>query len=286
MQPQERVSQMQNVPQGMNGAARIQSIRQERPKTRFSVLEEEVMNIADEANKQATLMKQKLTDLGYLNNLIKTNQEKLTNQDKDRKINEDDLNQVIQELTAAVWRNKKELLNAAAAICNLKREQMEKQVELTEEAMRECHMEITDEWRDEAQVGILRETIKAWEIFEGEDLAKFKNVAFFDGSEIEELKDELASVERRMKYREELDAGARSIAAGAEEHRKSADAEGYRKVPVEALNKMVLEFTNRLSQQKTREQLLNPVYIRNSIEPSLTMLDIWKADRKKRSKRS
>ncbi len=285
VQSQEGVSQIQNVPQGMNGAARIQSIRQERPRTRFSILEEEVMNIADEANKQTTLMKQKLTDLGYLNNLIKTNQEKLTNQDKDRKINEDDLNQIIDELTTAVWKNRKELLNTAAAICNLKREQMEKQVELTEEAMRECHMEITDEWRDEAQVGILRETIKAWEIFEGEDLVKYKSVVFFDGSEIEELKDELASVERRMKYRKELDAGARSIAAGAEQHKKSADSKGYKKVPMEALNKMVLEFTNRLSQQKTREQLLNPVYIRNSIEPSLTMLDIWKADRKKRSKK-
>ena len=285
VQPQERVSRMQNAPQGMNGADRIQRSRQEVPRTRFSILEEEVMRIAGEANQQAALMEQKLTLVKNLKELVKTNKAKLTNQNKDVKVNEADLQQVIRELKTDINKTKNEILKAAGTFCNLKREQLEKQIEFTEEAMRQSNMEITDEWRDEAKASVLRGNIQALEIFTKEELKDFQDASVFDGSQIEDLKAELAGVMRRIEFRKELDKGARSVAAGAERHKRGADPAGYRNVSGEALSKMTLGFADKLSDKQTREEMLNPVSIRDNIEKSLVMLDIWKADRKKRSKR-
>ncbi len=139
---QEAVRQMQNATQGMNGENLMQGSRQEVQKTRFSVLEEEVMRIASEANKQAALMAQQLTLVRNLKDLFETNQKKLIHQDNSRKISEADLKQFVAELQTEFNKNKIELLKTASTLCNLKREQFEKQIELTEEAMRQSNMEI------------------------------------------------------------------------------------------------------------------------------------------------
>lgn len=282
---QEAVRQMQNATQGMNGANLMQGSRQEVQKTRFSVLEEEVMRIAGEANKQAALMAQQLTLVRNLKDLFETNQKKLIHQDNSRKISEADLKQFVAELQTEFNKNKIELLKTASTLCNLKREQLEKQIELTEEAMRQSNMEITDEWRDEAKASVLRATIRSLEIFTEGDLKDFQNVAIFDGSQMEDLKAELASVMRRIEFRKELDKGAKSIAVGAERHKRAGNPDGYRDVSGEVLNKMTLGFVDKFSDKQTREEMMNPVSIRENIERSLVMLDIWKADREKRSKR-
>ncbi len=279
VQPLERVSQMRNVPQGMNEAARIQTSSQSVPETRMFNLEKEVMRIAHEASQQAALMKEKTELLNKLNALLETKKK------NERHLKKEDQNQVVEELEKAINKNKTELQKAAGTFYNLKREQLEKQIELTEETMRLSNIEITDEWRDEAEASILRGSIRTMGIFTEGALKDYQDADVFDGSKIEDKKAELAAVMRRIEFRKELDKGAKGIAAGVEQYKKDAALDGYQNISGEELSEMILEFVNQFFDQQKREEMFNPATIRNTIGKSLIMLDIWKADRKKRSHR-
>ncbi len=280
VQPLERVSQMRNVPQGMNEAARIQTSSQSVPETRMFNLEKEVMRIAHEASQQAALMKEKTELLNKLNALLETKKK------NERHLKKEDQNQVVEELEKAINKNKTELQKAAGTFYNLKREQLEKQIELTEETMRLSNIEITDEWRDEAKASILRESNRTMEIFTEGALKDYQDARIFDGSQIEEQKVELDAVLRRIEFRKDLDKGARNIASGAEQHKRKVALDGYRNESGEDLSKRILEFTGKFSDKQTREGMLHPVTIRDSIEDSLAMIDVWKEEKRRRSERN
>lgn len=283
-----QISQMRTVPQGMNGAARIQRGRRAVPETRFSILEKEVMRIAHEANEKEASMNEQLKLVMSLDTLVKLNKEKLQKLEGDEQTSEFDLKrqrQVIRELQNEFVDKKSELLKTAGTFCNYKREQSEKQIELAAQAMRESNIEITDAWLDEAKASILRDSISNFEIFTQGKLKDYQDASVFDGSRIEEWKAELAGVERRIQYRKDLNAGAKVMAASAEDYKKSTFPNQFQYVTEEALNSKTLDFTDKLSDEKTRDELLYPASIRDTIENSLVMLDIWRESRRKRSQR-
>ncbi len=280
VEQQQPVSNMRNVPPGMNKAAGIKESKESALKTRFSRLEKEVIRIADEAYKQEELIKKKLDLMENLKKVLEIKEK------NERQLKEEDQKYIVEELENAIFNNRKELVKTALTFCNLKREQLEKQIELTEEAMRLSNIEITDEWRDEAKASILRESNRTMEIFTEGALKDYQYARIFDGSQIEEQKVELDAVLRRIELRKDLDKGARNIASGAEQHKRKVALDGYRNESGEDLSKRILEFTGKFSDKQTREGMLHPVTIRDSIEDSLAMIDVWKEEKRRRSERN